>query len=158
MMKISTFIVIGFLFSGLGFGCGVEGIDKSVYGVPAPEPFSLISIGDYRYVFQVNVGDYSNINIDDVYLVGWNDDWENMIKMSPISDSWVEVVLITDREGIQGFNVTNKALTEWLWLDQIDDSLVVPSDWVYEDSNPNDLLLGLWIDSPDSFQYLEGSL
>ncbi|GAF83675.1 unnamed protein product, partial [marine sediment metagenome] len=118
----------------------------------------LSALGNYQYHLQANLGSYSNIYTNDAYVIGWQDDWDNLIPMTAASQlGWAEITLTSSGQGVQKFCITNSTKSQWFWIDSIEHSSIVPSIWTDPGANPNDKVMAFWAED-NSFQYLTGSL
>ncbi len=123
------------------------------------ETLSLEPLGNYQYRLKANIGSYSNIDINDAYIIGWQGDWQNLIPMDKGAElGWAEVVLSAEKEGLQKFCITNSSKTEWFWVNIVDHQLIIPSLWTDKGAGQEDLLMAFIVDSADAFKYINGSL
>jgi len=122
------------------------------------EILSLEALGNYQYHLQANLASYSNIDVNDAYIIGWQGDWDNLIPMTAAGQlGWAEVTLTASGQGVEKFCITNSTKSQWFWIDSITHSLIVPSIWTDPSANSNDKVMAFWAEA-NSFQYLTGSL
>ena len=128
----------------------------------SPDDIILVEpLGDYKFGLLVNL-DYSDLALGDVYVIGWENDWDNGQAMHETGEGMLAgTVLEAFGNGIKEFVVTNEAGicnapgAEWLWLETIYElghPLVIPSIWLNPEADPKDFVIGFKVTGPKSLE------
>jgi hypothetical protein len=121
---------------------------------------SLQAKGDYQFLFKVNLADFSFIEVDEAVVLGWENDWEDGLKMDVCTDpDYAQIRLKADSRGYKKFTVTNQDRSEWLWLEDIyelEHPLVIPNQWLDPNANANELIIVFEVTGTQSFKPIKG--